>query len=104
MRKSRSGAVSEAGERRAGIYVRISKADDEEGDSLGVQRQEDDCRAEAKRRGWPVLGFYSDDGRSAYSGKSREHYVRLCDDLKSGVIDAVVVWDVDRLHRSPREL
>src|SRR5262245_50873889 len=91
---------------RAGIYARISKKDDDDGEggSLGVQRQRDDCGAEATRRGWEVVDVYIDDDKSAYSGKPRPDYTRLCDDLKSGVIDAVIVWDVDRLHRSPREL
>jgi DNA invertase Pin-like site-specific DNA recombinase len=92
-----------AGPRNAGIYTRISKWDGE-GESPGVRRQEADCRAEAKRRGWHVVDVFTDDDKSAFSGRPRPQYVRLCDDLKSGRVDAVIVWDVDRLHRSPREL
>jgi len=89
---------------RAGIYTRISKWDGV-GESLGVQRQEQDCRAEIERRGWAQMNTYKDDDTSAYSGKKpRPGYLRLCEDVKAGVIDAIVVWDVDRLHRSPKEL
>jgi DNA invertase Pin-like site-specific DNA recombinase len=94
---------------RAAIYVRISSVPDAEkrrpGErSHGVQRQERDCRAEAKRLGWTVVGLYRDDDKSAFSGRRRPDYERLCDDLKSGVVDAVIVWHPDRLHRSPKEL
>jgi len=41
---------------------------------------------------------------SAYSGKVRPAYRRMLDDLGGGFLDAVVVWDLDRLHRQPREL
>jgi site-specific DNA recombinase len=34
----------------------------------------------------------------------RPEYRRLLDDVRAGVIDAVVVWHLDRLHRQPREL
>lgn len=86
----------------AGIYCRIS--DDREGEALGVKRQEEDCRALAERRRWPIVDLYIDNDRSAYSGKPRPEYERLMRDIGSGVVDAVVVWDLDRLHRSPREL
>jgi len=86
----------------AAIYCRIS--DDREGEALGVKRQEEDCRALAERRRWPIADLYIDNDRSAYSGKPRPEYERLMRDIGNGVIDAVVVWDLDRLHRSPREL
>jgi site-specific DNA recombinase len=86
----------------AGIYARISS--DPYGDHLGVARQIDDCLALASRRGWPVRARYVDDDRSAYSGKRRPEYEQLLTDIRDGVIDAVVVWHLDRLHRQPREL
>ena len=41
---------------------------------------------------------------SAYSGRVRPSYRRMLDDIRGGFLDAVVVWDLDRLHRQPREL
>ncbi len=38
---------------QAAVYVRISQ--DRDGEALGVERQETDCRALAKRRGWEVI-------------------------------------------------
>src|SRR5664279_3804397 len=86
----------------AAIYARISS--DPEGDMLGVTRQVQDCRALAQRRGWPVVDTYVDDDVSAYKGKPRPQYRRMLDDMRAGVVDAVVVWHLDRLHRSPKEL
>jgi DNA invertase Pin-like site-specific DNA recombinase len=36
--------------------------------------------------------------------KKRKEYLRLCDDVKAGRIDAILTWHMDRLHRQPAEL
>lgn len=87
---------------RAGIYVRISSDPSEE--RAGVQRQEKDCRELARRRGWKVARVYEDNDLSAWNGKPRPQYEELLHDIRSGVLDAVLVWHLDRLHRTPREL
>jgi DNA invertase Pin-like site-specific DNA recombinase len=87
---------------RAAIYTRISK--DTEGTELGVQRQEQDCRREAERRDWDVVQVYTDNDVSATRSKVRPEYQRMIRDIESGHIQAVVVWAVDRLTRTPREL
>ena len=84
------------------MYARISS--DPEGDRLGVTRQRTDCEALAERKGWPVAEVYIDDDRSAYSGKPRPEYRRMLDDIRSRSIDALIVYNLDRLHRQPREL
>ncbi len=86
----------------AAIYARISA--DRYHDRLGVARQEQDCRALAERRGWPVATVYIDNDVSAFRGARRPEYTRLLRDLKNGVVDALIVWHPDRLHRSVREL
>ena len=86
----------------AGIYARISS--DPAATRLGVERQIADCEALAGRKGWPVGEVYVDNDVSAYSGRTRPAYQQMLEDLKHGLRDAVVVWDLDRLHRQPREL
>jgi site-specific DNA recombinase len=86
---------------RAAIYTRISS---DGGAALGVARQEADCRTLATQRGWTIVGVYVDNDMSASSGKPRPAYRRLLDDLSGGLVEAVVVWDLDRLHRRPSEL
>ncbi|MDP9233097.1 MAG: recombinase family protein [Actinomycetota bacterium] len=88
--------------KRAAIYVRISS--DPNGLRAGVGRQEEDCRALAQQRGWDVVKVYSDNDVSAYSGKPRPAYRDLLEDIKNHVVDALVVWHLDRLHRAPKEL
>lgn len=87
---------------KTAIYARISSA--EEGDTLGVERQIEDCQAEAKRRGWEVVETFIDNNVSATRTKARPQYQRLLKAVTEGKVQAVVVWDVDRLTRSPREL
>ena len=84
------------------IYARISQ--DRAGEGLGVKRQLADCRAEAERRGWPVVAEFVDDDVSAYSGKSRPAYRAMLAAIRDREADAVLVWHVDRLHRRPIEL
>ena len=88
--------------RAAAIYARISS--DPEGDRLGVNRQREDCEALAAKKGWPVADLYIDDDRSAYSGTPRPEYRRMLEDISTKAIDAVLVYNLDRLHRQPREL
>lgn len=51
-----------------------------------------------------MVDRYVDNDVSAYSGRRRGEYERLLADVRGGVVDAVVVWHVDRLHRQPKEL
>lgn len=88
--------------RSAALYARISS--DPTGQALGVQRQLEDCRKLAADRGWTVGAEYVDNDVSAYSGKRRPEYERMLADLRDGLRDAVVVYNMDRLTRRPIEL
>lgn len=87
---------------RAAVYCRISE--DPRGSKLGVERQEVDCRRLIETKGWTVADVYVDNDVSATTGRHRPAYARMLDDIKAGIIDAVVVWDQDRLVRHPKEL
>lgn len=86
----------------AAIYTRISS--DPGQSRLGVARQEQDCRALAQRKDWPVAHVYVDNDISAVSGKPRPGYTAMLDAIKAGHVDAVITWDLDRLHRRPLDL
>lgn len=86
---------------RAAIYTRISS---DSGTALGVGRQEHDCRALAVQREWSVAGVYTDNDISASTARPRPAYKRMLGDLAEGLFEAVIVWDLDRLHRRPIEL
>src|SRR5262245_37939737 len=87
---------------RVALYARISK--DRNGEAEGVTRQVDACRDLVARRGWTVVAEHVDNDISAYSGKRRPGYLALLDDMRSGLVEAVVCWHPDRLTRNPREL
>ncbi|MBA2549620.1 MAG: recombinase family protein, partial [Nocardioidaceae bacterium] len=86
---------------RAAIYARISSDD---GSALGVGRQVQDCTREAERRGWTVAETFVDNDVSASTGRKRPEYERMVKALQGGEYAALVVWDVDRLTRTPAEL
>lgn len=85
----------------AAIYAQISE--DTEGLANGVKRQIADCRALAEDLGWNVYDIYTDNDISAYSGKRRPEYERLLSDMENGVVNCVLVYNLDRLTRQPRE-
>lgn len=80
------------------IYVRLSL--DQHGDQLGVQRQEDECRAFAAARGWTVREVIADNDISATSGKVRPGFERLL----ASKPDAILCWHTDRLVRKTEDL
>lgn len=87
----------------AAIYVRISS--DPTGRALGVARQEADCRALAGRRGWDVARVYTDNDVSAFDRRRiRPAWQQLLDDLRAGRLDALIVYDMDRIARRTRDL
>jgi site-specific DNA recombinase len=89
---------------QAGLYLRMSR--DAEARGLGIGRQRKDGEALATRLGWPIVKEYSDHDLSAskYSRKPRPGYLQMLQDLQEGTINAVVVYDQDRLVRPPKEL
>ena len=86
---------------RVGVYLRQSR--DRYGTGLAVGRQREDCLRLCSDRGWEPVQ-YVDNDVSAYSGKRRPAYERMLADIEAGQLGAVVVWDLDRLHRRPVEL
>lgn len=86
----------------AALYARISSDPSET--RQGVERQLQDCRRLAQDLGWTVVGEYVDNDVSAYSGRTRPEYQRLLADIADGLVDGLIVWHQDRLHRRPVEL
>lgn len=83
---------------RAGIYVRVSTAGQEDGASLATQ--EASCREAAAALGAQVAGIYSD----VHTGAELFERPRLAD-LRAAIarreVDVVIVHALDRLSRKP---
>lgn len=86
----------------AAIYCRISR--DQQGQGLGVERQEQLCRELAKSLGLTVGEVYTDNDISAYSGRRRPAYERMLEDIQAGRVGAVLCYHSDRLMRRTKEL
>lgn len=88
--------------KRAALYYRISR--DRTGSMAGVDRQRHECQALAAERDLDVVGEFTDNDLSAYSGKPRPAYAAMLAEVTAGRVDVVVAWHPDRLVRHPREL
>lgn len=75
------------------------------------------CEGLAVELGWPVERVYDDNNTTAFRKRSvvlddgtkamrvvRPAWSRMLADLRSGVIDSIIVYDSDRLMREPRDL
>ena len=88
---------------RAAAYLRISQ--DHSGEGLAVARQREDALRLAKDRGWTIAKEYVDNSISASDSRQvRPGYDELCRDFEAGLWDALIVYDLDRLTRQPRQL
>lgn len=86
---------------RAAIYARIGQ--DDSGAGRGVERQLEDTRALAAARGWEVVGEFSDNDVSAYTGAVRPGYAALMAAVQAREVDRIVVYMTSRLWRSRKE-
>lgn len=90
-----------AGTIRVAVYVRVSTNEQaEEGHSIGVQTEK--LQAYCVARGWEVFKVYTDPGFSR-SNMDRPALKSLFSDIKSGLINTVLVYKLDRLSRSQRD-
>jgi site-specific DNA recombinase len=86
---------------RAAIYIRVSTQEQaDEGYSIPMQTERLKKYSEAK--GWIVANTYTDPG---YSGGNLERPAlsKMTSDIKSGNIDLVLVYKLDRLSRSQKD-
>jgi site-specific DNA recombinase len=85
---------------RVAIYCRVSTAKQEDNTSLDTQLAA--CRAKAKENGWQIVAEFRevDSGTALY----RKEWGRLIELIRSGGVDVVLAYDLDRLTREQRQL
>lgn len=87
-------------------YTRISN--DPTGREAGVERQDKDCLAIARREAVvvpPEHRFRDNDvSASKYAKRARRDWQKLMALVEAGQIRVVIVYDLDRLLRQPKEL
>jgi site-specific DNA recombinase len=92
-----------SGRQRCAIYTRKSSEEGLEQDFNSLDAQREACQAfilSQKHEGWTALRAQYDDGGFSGGSMSRPALERLLEDVKTGRIDVVVVYKVDRLTRS----
>lgn len=82
----------------AGIYLRVSTFNQaREGHSY--EEQEKDLRRLCENRGFKIYDTYGDPGISGKYLDKRKDFQKLLNDIRTGKINVVVVWRLDRLVR-----
>lgn len=80
------------------IYTRVSsKMQAEEGNSLETQLKI--CQELASKKGWIVVGHYSDKGISGRT-TDRPAFKQMMDDAQNGKFKIIMTYKLDRLSRS----
>jgi len=82
--------------KRAAVYVRVSTTEQETG------LQEAELKEYCERRGWESV-LYRDRGQSG-AKQDRPALNSLLSDLRKRKLDVILVWSLDRLARSLKQL
>lgn len=87
---------------RTAIYCRLSRDDEQSGDSMSIENQRSMLTRFAKENGFEVVECYIDDGWSG-TNFNRPNFQRMKGDIEDGKIDIVLVKDLSRLGRNQVE-
>ncbi|MDR1939646.1 MAG: recombinase family protein [Clostridiales bacterium] len=87
------------GEKITALYCRLSRDDDQTGDSNSIVHQKEILEQYAKRQGFTNISFYVDDGFSG-TNFDRPDFQRMLKDIDSGAVGTVIVKDMSRFGRN----
>ncbi len=98
-----SNLLSSIVEKWAALYCRLSRDDENEGDSNSIAHQKQILEKYARDHGYTHFKFYVDDG---YSGVSfnRSGFQEMLADIEAGKVSAVIVKDMSRFGRNYLEV
>lgn len=84
---------------KVGIYLRLSRDDGTDNESMSISNQRDLLTEYVNERGWEIEDTYIDDG---FSGTTfdRPGFQRLIEDIENKRINMVIVKDLSRLGRN----
>lgn len=88
---------------RCAIYTRKSTEEGLEQEFNSLQAQREACEAyikSQKHENWQLLPTEYDDGGYSGGNMERPALKRLLSDIRSGLVDIIVVYKIDRLTRS----
>lgn len=88
---------------KTGIYLRVS-TEEQAKEGFSIHAQKEKLTSYAKVNDWKIVDYYIDDGISAKNIKDRPNINRLIEDVKNGKVNNVLVYKLDRLTRSVKDL
>ena len=86
-----------------GIYVRVS-SEEQVKHGFSIRAQIEKLTTYAKLKGWIIYDVYEDKGISGKSIEERPAIKRLISDIEKGKVNNVLVFKIDRLTRSVKNL
>ena len=85
------------------IYARVS-TEEQATEGFSIHAQKDKLTKYAESNDWIITDYYVDDGISGKNLTERPEVTRLIEDVKSGKINNVLVYKLDRLTRNVKDL
>lgn len=87
--------------KRACVYTRVSTVE-QAAEGYSIEEQDRMCRAAIESKGWMYVKTFSDPGVSGRT-MDRPGLMAMFDAIKSGDVQAVVIYKLDRLSRKQRD-
>ena len=88
---------------KTAIYIRVS-TDEQVKEGYSIDAQKYKLTEYCKFKKWDLAGLYIDEGISGKSIKDRPEAMRMIDDCKNGKVNNILIYKLDRLTRSVRDL
>lgn len=88
-----------AGSIRVGVYCRLSKDDDLQGESASIANQRDMLEKYCQRQGWEVVAVFQDDGFTGLN-MERPDLKRMLKAIERKQVNLVITKDLSRLGRN----
>lgn len=88
---------------KTGIYLRVS-TEEQAKEGFSIHAQKEKLTSYANINDWDIYDFYIDDGISGKNITDRPSIKRLIEDVKSGKVNNVLIYKLDRLTRSVKDL
>ena len=86
-----------------GIYVRVS-TEEQASSGFSIRAQIDKLTNYCELKEWKIFDIYKDEGISGKNIKDRKELNRLIEDIITKKVDNVLVYKIDRLTRSTKDL
>ena len=88
---------------KTAIYCRVS-TEEQATEGFSIHAQKDKLTKYAESNDWDIVDYYIDDGISGKNLTDRKEVSRLIGDVKNGKIENVLIYKLDRLTRSVKDL